>query len=329
MHASAEGATRPDPRSGARPRSLDWQLRRISRHAVTTFCRTLYRDTNRDERRSFMVAGTGRSGTTWLAEIISSQVSCRLMFEPFNPRKVSAYREFSYFQYMRPNERNAGLRDYCRAVFTGDIRDRWIDRGVTVLRPQFRLVKDVRANLMLRWIRREFPAVPLVFLLRHPCAVVASRLQLGWATDGDLAPLLEQPQLVADHLADTLHMFEAARTPEVKHALVWCVSNLVPLRQFAAGELTTVYYENLCANPAGEIERIFRGVGQRYHESVFGTLLQPSMMSAPGSAVVTGDDRIHGWQKALTARQIGAVLDVVEAFGLGHIYGDSPMPLQP
>jgi len=325
-----EGRTEiADLRTGANPPKLRWRFRRIGKRAVPTFCSVFYRDTNRDERRSFMVAGTGRSGTTWLAEIIRSQVPCRLMFEPFNPRKVSAYRSFNYFQYMRPEETNAELRKYCLTVFTGNIRDPWIDRDVSVLRPQSRLIKDIRANLMLRWLCREFPSIPVVFLVRHPCAVVSSRMKLAWATDSDIAPLLGQPRLVEDHLADKIRVFERAKTPEEKHALVWCVSNLVPLRQFGAGELTTVFYENLCANPSQEIDRIFRRLGHPYDASVFGRLHQPSMMSSQGSAVVTGDDRIAGWQKELSPRQIRAVLGVVEAFGLGDLYGESAMPVRP
>ena len=315
------------PGRGAGPRAASWQFQRLRKRAARAFCSRLYRDTNRDERRSFMIAGTGRSGTTWLAEIVRSQVACRLMFEPFNPRKVRAYRSYNYFQYMRPGDSDAGLREYCRAVFTGNIRNRWIDRGVTVLRPQFRLIKEIRANLMLKWIRTQFPSIPLLFIVRHPCAVVSSRLRLRWATDGDIAPFLAQPRLVDDHLADKMQVIERAKTDEEKHALVWCVSNLVPLRQFGAGELTTVFYENLCANPATEIERIFRQLEQSYRASVFGALQEPSMMATHGSAVVTGDNRIASWRKELTPRQIAAVLGVVEAFGLGHLYGESAMPV--
>jgi hypothetical protein len=139
--------------------------------------------------------------------------------------------------------------------------------------------------------------------------------------------MLAQPRLVDDHLAEKMHVIERARTDEEKHALVWCVSNLVPMRQFRAGELTTVFYENLCADPATEIDRIFRRLEHPYEASVFGSLHEPSMMAAQGSAVVTGDDRIASWKRQLTPRQIAAVLGVVEAFGLGHLYGESPMPV--
>jgi hypothetical protein len=151
-------------------------------------------------------------------------------------------------------------------------------------------------------------------------------MKLGWATDGDIAPMLAQSRLVDDHLADKMHVIEHAATAEEKHALVWCVSNLVPLRQFGADELTIVFYENLCTDPVTEIGRIFRRLGHPYEASVFDALHHPSMMAARGSAVVTGDDRLTGWQTDLAPRQIQAVLGVVDAFGLGHLYGESPMP---
>jgi hypothetical protein len=293
------------------------------------FTSFLYRDDNRDERRSFMIAGTGRSGTTWLAELVCSQIPCRLMFEPFNPRKVGAYRRFNYFQYMRPGEHDAELRDFCRTVFTGAMRNRWVDRGVTVLKPQFRLVKEIRANLMLRWISTEFPAIPIVFIVRHPCAVVASRMKLGWATDDDIAPLLAQPRLVEDHLADRMQVIERARTAEEKHAVVWCVSNLVPMRQFGTAGLTTVYYERLCTDPEAEIGRVLRRFGHSHAGSLSGIPGRPSMMAAKDSAVVTGGDRLTAWEKALTPRQVKSVLDVVEAFELGGLYRESAMPTVP
>ena len=53
-----------------------------------------------------MVAGTGRSGTTWLAEILMNILNYRLMFEPFNPRKVDICKNYLNKQYIPPNENN-------------------------------------------------------------------------------------------------------------------------------------------------------------------------------------------------------------------------------
>src|SRR5918995_2655527 len=203
-----------------------WLHLKLWKRAVHTFCGSLYRDSNGDAGQSIMVAGTARSGTTWLAEIIASQMASRIMFEPFHSRLVPAFSGFHYFHYMRPEEQNDELLTYCRRVFTGTIRHRWIDREVEHLFPTHRIIKEIRANLFLKWARIRFPQVPLVLILRHPCAVVSSRMQLGWATDEDIEPFLAQPRLVHDFLEDKLDMIRSAQSPEEKHAVIWCVSYL-------------------------------------------------------------------------------------------------------
>jgi hypothetical protein len=304
-------------------RRLATSARRL---AVRSFYRALYRDSLADTRRCMLIAGTARSGTTWLGELIASQVNCRLMFEPFQPHKVPAYRQFEYFQYLRPEQDHAGMEQFCTAVFTGRIRNRWIDQEVTHLRPGYRLVKEIRANLLLGWIARRFPEVPRLFIVRHPCAVVQSRLQLGWATDTDIASFLAQPDLVDEHLAEHLDLIRATRTDSGKHALIWCISNLVPLRQFASGGLPIVYYEDLVTQPAVEIPRVFRALGQPYDDAVFDSLAVPSTSTRGRSGEVSAADRTADWRRKLDRTQVDEILAIVDAFGLGHLYGDSPLP---
>ena len=307
--------------------NLDWQRRKVQRRLKRVLFSRIFRDDAGDSGRAILVAGTARSGTTWLADIIQTQLSCRVMFEPFQARLVGGYRQFNYFQYMRPEEENGDLAAFCRRVFAGEIRHRWIDREVDQLRPSCRLVKEIRANLMLKWMRERFPEVPQLFIVRHPCAVVASRMQLGWDTDGDLNPLLGQKHLVEDFLADKLDLIHAAGTPEEKHALIWSITNLVPLRQFKKGELTVVYYEDLCLHPAEVVPQIFGAIGRPFDESVWEATGRPSFTSRSGSAAVTGDNRLTQWQKLLTASQVERVRGVVDAFGLDRLYGDSLTPL--
>lgn len=304
-----------------------WSHQRIQRRLIYPVCRRLYRDRNGDLDRSIVVAGTARSGTTWLARIISSQISCRVMFEPFHSRLVDAYANFNYFQYMRPESFDEELRNYCQVVFSGNIRHPWIDRQVTAIFPHYRLIKEIRANLFLKWIHNHFPQIPLLFVIRHPCAVVLSRLQLGWATDGDIEPFLTQEELVQDFLVDKMDVIRGARSPEEKHAVIWCVSNLVPLSQFAPGELPIVFYEHLCTRPEAEVERIFCTINQAYTSSVFDTMERPSTTATSASAVMHGDDRVTRWQRELSVRQIDDILSIVEAFGMSHLYSDSPLPL--
>lgn len=249
------------------------------------------------------------------------------MFEPFHSRLVDDYAAFNYFQYMRPDSDNDELVAFCKAVFSGDIRHPWIDRQVTTLSPRCRLIKEIRANLFLKWVHNNFPQIPMLFVLRHPCAVVLSRLQLGWDTDGDIEPFLAQDELVHDYLEAKMEIIRGARTPEEKHAVIWCISNLVPLTQFAPSELPVIFYEQLCTQPREEVDRLFSAIGHSYTPSVFSALEKPSTTATSSSAVMHGDDRVTRWQRELSARQIGDILSIVRAFGLDHIYDDSPLPL--
>jgi Sulfotransferase family len=300
----------------------NWRHQRLYRRVIQTACSKLYRDAESLTSNSVMIAGTARSGTTWLADIIASQRPCRIMFEPFHSQLVSKFGAFHYFHYMRPTEPNPELLSYCHRIFTGDIRHRWIDRQVEHLFPQYRLIKEIRANLFLKWLKDMFPEVPLLFIVRHPCAVVASRLQLGWATDTDIDSFLSQPDLVEDFLSTKLDVIHRADTAAEKHALIWCIHHLVPFKQFNPTDLNVVFYEDLCLQPELQIPRIFRAIGQEFDDSVYEHLSIPSVTTSRRNGI-----RIDRWQEELSKRQIDDILRTVDAFGLGDIYGNSPTPL--
>lgn len=308
--------------------SLKWTFGRLCRRSLHLFRSKVYRDQHADTHRSIIVAGAGRSGTTWLGEVIASQGPWRLMFEPFHPQQVADYSLFNYFQYMRPNEDNRRLLAYTHRVLTGDIRHPWIDGYVEHLFPKYRLIKDIRICLLLRWIREHFPDVPIVFIIRHPCAVVSSRLKLKWATDHDIEPFLQQPQLIEDFLSSKLPVIRGATTDEQKHAIVWSVSNLVPLEQFRDDGLKVVFYEDLLLRPESEIPALFEALNLPFGPSVYRYLHRASMKAVRDSAVIGGRDAITGWRRFLSEQQINNILDVVRAFGLDHLYGNADTPSQ-
>ena len=297
---------------------------RLGRRLRQLLYRRLYRDVHDGLDRTLLIAGAARSGTTWLAEMVASELSARLVFEPFHSRLVAEFGRFHYFHYMRAADEDAQLLDFSRRVLSGRLRHPWVDRYVETLRPRARVVKEIRANLFLRWLALRFPELPLVFLLRHPCAVVASRLSLGWATDTDLEPLLAQPRLVADFLAERLPLIEAARRPEEKHAVIWCVSNLVPLSQFPPEELALVFYEDLCRDPRRELRRL---LGALDHPVEAGTRVDRPSMTTPRRTTAP-QRRIDAWRNELSTGQVDAVLRIVRDFGLADLYGEGAEPLE-
>lgn len=299
---------------------------KLRRRIVQQMGSRFYVNPDPDLHKTIMIAGTARSGTTWLADLVASQISCRVMFEPFNPDLVPEYHGFHYFQYMRPDTENQRFQSFAHKVFTGEIRNHWVDRQNQQIFPRVRLVKEVRANLALKWLHDHFPEVPIVLLIRHPCAVVSSRMDLGWATDLDIEPLLSQPELIEDHLWKYVDLIRSVKTTEEKHAIIWCVSYLVPLRHFHPGEVRIIYYEDLCTQPEQELPALFEFIGHAYTRPVMQMINQPSQTARAASAVVTGTDKIEGWEKKLNSLQIDRILSIVGAFGLDQLYGKSFTP---
>ena len=308
-------------------RYLQWRLYKLKRRLVRTVCRRLYQDRNRDTSHSFLIAGTGRSGTTWLADIVASQLPCRIMFEPFYSKLVNDFSQFHYFHYMRPSDQDNDLLAYCKKILSGDIKHAWIDSQVDRIFSEYRLIKAIRANLFLKWLHNNFNETPLLFIIRHPCGVVLSRMQLNWATDTDIEPFLAQPEFMRDFLTDKLDIISGAKTVEEKHAVIWCISNLVPLTQFLPGELPIIFYENLCCQPEVEVPKVFAALGQPYHESIFSDLTKPSATTLRTSAILTDQDRIAHWKTELSPKQINNILSIVKSFALDYLYGDSTQPL--
>jgi hypothetical protein len=289
----------------------------------------LYQDRYRELGRSLLVAGMARSGTTWLGSIISSQGPNRLMFEPFNPWPTGALRSQHYILYKRPQDEDANLELFCNHLFSGRIRNSWIDREIDHLFPKGRVVKAVRANLILGWLRQNFSDVSQVLIIRHPCAVVSSWLQLGWSPDRDFVAMLEQPKLVGDFFADKLESIQQFQTLEERIAFVWCANYLVPLCQPRTEKLHIVFYEYLITQPEIEIPKLFKAVNRSYDVSIFQSLDKPSSTTSKqksGAANLT--ERVVGRYKNLNAEQVQRVLSVVENFDLGSLYNESGYPCE-
>lgn len=302
-------------------------IRKFYRRAVQEIGSRFYVNPDPDMHKSILIAGTARSGTTWLGDLIASQIPSRILFEPFNPDLVPEYSGFRYFQYMRPHAENTDFEKFAERVFTGTIRNRWIDHQNERIHSGYRVIKEIRINLALKWLHGHFPQVPILFLMRHPCAVVASRMELGWATDSDIEPFLTQSDLLEDHLFPYVDLIKSVETAEEKHAVIWCISNLIPLRQFAGSELTVVHYEFLCTQPEMELARAFTSIGQPHKSPCLDQIHQPSQTTRITSAVVSGTDKLTHWKKKFSPMQIKNILQVVEAFGLNHLYDDSFLPV--
>lgn len=271
------------------------------------------------------LCGSGRSGTTWLADLINNGNDFRYLFEPFWHAKVPACRDFNIRQYLRPDNDDAAYLEPATAIITGQIRRRWMDKYNRAYRGSKRLIKDIRVNLFAAWLQNHFPQTKIVFVLRHPAAVTLSRTKRKWRARTD--DVLKQADLVSDHLEAPLARVGEPRDRFDRHVFMWCIENLVPLRQLKSKQVHVVYYEHMCTAPEPTLRALANAIGHEFDSSVLARVSKPSRQALPNSAIRSGGNLIGKWRSALSTEKIDRILEIVAGFGLDKVYTDDLMPV--
>lgn len=297
--------------------------RDLSRKISYTVRHELFLDTG-DSSHTVLLAGTGRSGTTWLEDIVSFGQNYRVMFEPFHTGKVPLLSGWNYRQYLRPSDSDPAFLQPASRILSGRLRNRWADQFNERHLVRRRLIKDIRANLILRWVREHFPQIPIILMMRHPCAVANSKIRLGW--DTHLDDLLRQPDLIADHLTPFVDVLAAATDPFERHILLWCVENWVPLRQFRRGEVHLCFYEDLCSEPEREARALAAYLRQPFDPGVLSAMRRPSALTRSQSAIVSGTSLVDSWRRHIDPDRIERAVELLKLFGLDRIYDADSRP---
>jgi len=280
-----------------------------------------------DLSRTIFLVGSARSGTTWLQEIINFDNKYRIMFEPFHPKKVELIHDWKYFQYLRIDEKNPKYILPMKAILSGNVHNRWVDKYNKKLLSQYRLIKSIHSHLFLYWMKQNFPGVPIIFLLRHPCAVANSRMYLTkeWFKP-NINVYLQQNQLIEDYLFKFKEKIKAATSDFEKYIFKWCIENYVPIRQFKDNEVLITFYENLCLHPQVELKRIFSFIGRSYNGNLE-IFDKPSKMSMRSSAINSRTDLMSSWRINIDQDQVQKAVEILEHFGLDQIYNEDDLPL--
>lgn len=277
---------------------------------------------------ALFLAGSPRSGTTWVAEMVATAGNVRLLFEPFHPDEVPLAAGFGRWRYLRPSDQAPELLDVARRITTGAIRSSWTDRFNRAIFPRQRLIKEVRANLLLGWLHAQFPNMPIAFVLRHPLAVAASQQGVGWDFSAETEALLSQTELLEDHLDRFRETIAAARAPGEQAVAMWCAENYVSLHQFEASQVHLVCYEHLVMRPESEFPRLLAHFGLPFRPELLRRIQRPSGVTAKNSPIARGEDALKSWKEVFDVGQTARLLSLLEPFGLNRLYGNDPLPLQ-
>lgn len=306
-----------------------WLLNKVRRRSRQLVCRKFFKETDLGLENTVIISGTARCGSTWIAEVLAAQLHRRIVFEPFDNRQLKEIAHYPYLPYLRPEDEHPDFHAFSRQVFSGRMRHPWLDREVNYLRPSGRVIKAVRANLIQGWLENHFPTIPRALIIRHPCAVVHSRMRAGWDAEEDLKALLNQPLLREDFLDDHLNFIQRQTSPEARHALIWCIQYYMPFQQLSPEKLNLFYYEHLLDNPREAFPRLMKNLKLEAPGKLQYNFQRPSTTTAAGSALFQTGKMLTYWQEALSSAQIDNILTVVAHFNLDRLYNSEGLPDSP
>jgi hypothetical protein len=191
------------------------------------------------------------------------------------------------------------------------------------------IVKFVRSNRMLPWIAERFKLRSMILMIRHPCAVVASRFKPGQKLPSELQQnikpfptpkeILNEASQIDGIDQSLLNKLREIKTREEIIAASWCLDNYVPLSYPKPYPWKVVIYEKLIRDGEKEIIRIFNEIGEKnVPRSAFLHLKLPSNVTQKNDEkIITNTElQLSKWKESLSKKQIERILSIVTAFGL-------------
>jgi len=292
------------------------------------------------EGRPILVTGSHRSGTTWLARMLSLADGTLMAHEPFNIEpwaySLGGLAE-RWFAYAPGLPQDAPLRAF-DAVLERRTRKAFLKGEAHYWLPPLRrgrlVIKDPIAALSSEWLARNHD-LEVVVVVRHPLAFAASLKRLGWRHP--FGHFLEQGTLMEDHLWPYRAEIDDAPGDVVgQAALLWkCLYGTLftYLGRNPGWHLRS--HEELSADPAGELRGLYEALGLEWTARVEAGVAEHTRSGNPAAAP---QGRVHQlrrdsaasvsqWQDILTAEEVERVLDATRPLlGLYYPKGQRSVP---
>lgn len=307
-----------------------------------------------------LIAGSGRSGTTWVQDALAAANGMRPVFEPLHPY-VSAVGNRYAHRALAPDEDHPDLEHFLADVCAGRRNRFWtqyrrqrrwllpppeefwtVDDAARLYRrwgkflkelPRLSLswrggdpiVKCIRANLMLGWLSKKLNWNVLL-IVRHPGAVIESELRGSWNAQFALDRFRRDAgirRLTEDRYDDLL---ERKLTPIEALAARWVIENQWVTERAESNGVTVVYYELLRIYPDKEWERICQALDLA-HAPPETVLTRPSQQSSPKiTDAVSEATRRPRWLETLAREQIEQIQGVLDQAGVAFYSMSDPAP---
>ncbi|KYK22564.1 hypothetical protein AYK24_01865 [Thermoplasmatales archaeon SG8-52-4] len=313
------------------------KINQLSTRSLYVFDRFISKRKKFDISDSILVAGAPRSGTTWLMELFEKIPGYTYVFEPFQPEWFpdSLKTGFKNRLYLLPDMNWLEGEEYLKQIFTGKIVSLspfYISKismlGNRIFSNKL-IVKSVRITRLLPWVEKRFELKNIFFIIRHPCAVVASQLKTGitgyqydvppyddrFPTLKEIIKEASQMDFIKQSLIEKLKKIDSQ---EEILATTWCLDNIVPLNQKNT-KWQTLIYEKLVSNGEIELKHIFEKISEKKSlRSAIDHMKTPSLLTFNDAKALIKNSNLQlsKWKKSLSKKQVERIIKIISDFDL-------------
>jgi len=268
-----------------------------------------------------------RSGSTWLAEILSGGNATCLVNEPLSLENNPALKAlgFSWRQCIPAEAEWPEAESHFTRMLNGSLLlpKSYSDNSLFGLALARKAVfKMIRGKLLVSWLCAQFDfRFPPIYLIRHPLAVVHSMSQHpSWQYA--FTPF-QVPQSPFSEIYTTHQTFlKTLKTNEEQLLAYWCLANL-DLWHDAEFEkkIHLIRYEELVRNPMPKLSRLFTSIGEKVPSDLdrrIERLSSSSIQKTPKSK----DALIHGWRDQIKEEHRTRYHEIIDHFNIDLAFFD-------
>ncbi len=307
------------------------------------FCRRQWYQRKYTSENTFALFAQPRSGSTWLAELLSYDSESILLNEPLwrgllqtngcmpspSEGRIDETRALNFYYYQPIQEQvswpEAEL--FFDKLFRGGVCKLGLynlNNFKKLADPRNFVIKFCYGNLLFHWLLARFDIKPVV-LTRHPCAVVASQLQhYAWANIKSESVFQLANFRNSDYFLQYFEVLKHIHTPEGILAALWAIN----ARAIQDEHLHTTYwytlaYESLLLNRETELTNLFHWMGKKLPPGIFERAGKASLTSSPSSRLIVEEKKpdlqLGKWRQELSQRQRANIMAIVKDIGI-HYY---------
>lgn len=295
------------------------------------------------ETKTIVVLGFGKSGTTWIADIISKITGQLILFEPIHPSVTDLATEFSYLP-VKANEKSELLKSFYDDVLNKRDRKKWLmrnhvpdrlekisERFLEILWEECSIAgfKEIRANFMIEWFMKHLDA-SIVFIMRHPGATVSSIKgrpnfwEFGWPETYNifLERTIYNERYKHHKIADNVNVVAGAETYAEKCAVMWAITHAIALPELTRLGLPIFYYEDFYDFPFNSSRALMRYLGYDHvniHPAYLFTPSMTTLLTIHGIQIMEDERAKKGiafFEERLSAEELDSIMRIVKAFGI-------------